>query len=213
MELQSTIGLYSDRAHYLQQANLIIWEELPMANKAAIECVDRLLKLLLRNQSPFGGKIFLGLRDFRQVAPVIQGGGPSACFDASIQSSALWPQFTLLRLHRPIRNSSDPEYSLWVDQVGEGTLGSEDIQLPFIDQLASFDAIIAFLFPSEILLNPQEVCKKSFLSPLNWLVDEFNSLMLNQIPFNEGMSYSKYAIEKIRGPFTNSIISGSSYIF
>lgn len=213
MELQSTIGLYSNRAHYLQQANLIIWEELPMANKAAIECVDSLLKLLLRNQAPFGGKIFLGLGDFRQVAPVVQGGGPSACFDASVQSSALWPQFTLLRLHRPIRNSSDPEYSLWVDQVGEGTLESEDIQLPFIDQLGSFDAIIAFLFPSEILLDPQEVCKRSFLSPLNRLVDEFNSLMLDQIPFNEGMYYSKFAIEKIRGPFANSIISGSSYIF
>ena len=186
MELQSSIGVHSDRARYLQQASLIVWEELPMANKAAIECVNSLLQLIQGNQLPFGGKVFLGLGDFRQVAPVVKGCGPSACFDASIQSSTIWPHFTILHLYEPIRNANDPEYSLWVDQVGEGGFESEDIHLPYIGQLGSFDAIIAFLFPSEILLNPKEVCKRAFLSPLNRFVDEFNNLMLNEIPFHQG---------------------------
>lgn len=188
MELQSSLSVISDRAKYLHQAKLIIWEELPMANKAAVECVNSFLQQLEGNILPFGGKLFLGLGDFRQVAPVVKGGGPRACYDASIRSSDIWKHFTVLRLHQPIRNASDPAYSLWVDDIGEGTTGSDEseIEISMINQLKSFDEIIAFLFPPEVLLNPQEVSRRSFLSPLNRFVDEFNTLVLDKIPFIEG---------------------------
>lgn len=67
MELQSSLSVISDRAKYLHQAKLIIWEELPMVNKAAVECVNSFLQQLEGNILPFGGKLFLGLGDFRQV--------------------------------------------------------------------------------------------------------------------------------------------------
>ena len=41
-DLHSKIDPFSDRARYLAAADLIVWEELPTANKAAVECVDRL---------------------------------------------------------------------------------------------------------------------------------------------------------------------------
>jgi hypothetical protein len=37
-DLQSTISVFSGRAEVLRHAALIVWEEFPMANKAAIEC-------------------------------------------------------------------------------------------------------------------------------------------------------------------------------
>ena len=80
---------HSDRAELLRAAGLIVWEELPMANKACLQAVDALLRLLCNTNKPFGGKPFVGVGDFRQVAPVVRGGGLSAVIDASIRTSNL----------------------------------------------------------------------------------------------------------------------------
>lgn len=103
------LSIRSDRARFLSQAKLIIWEEMPMANKAAVECADMFMRLLMDQDKPFGGKVFLGLGDFRQVAPVVKGCGPTATYQASIRSSHLWPNFKILRLEIPVCNASDPE--------------------------------------------------------------------------------------------------------
>lgn len=43
------------------------------------------------NDLPFGGKLFVGLGDFRQVAPVVRGSsGPTATLNNSIRTSELW---------------------------------------------------------------------------------------------------------------------------
>ena len=58
-----------------------------MANKAAIEYADYLMQQVMRNDLPFGNKTFLGLGDFRQVAPVLRDvTAPAAVFDSSIRS-------------------------------------------------------------------------------------------------------------------------------
>jgi hypothetical protein len=60
-----------------------------MANKAAFEAVDSLLYSLTASPLPFGGKILIAVGDFRQVAPVVKGGGLSAAIDTSIYTSHL----------------------------------------------------------------------------------------------------------------------------
>jgi PIF1-like helicase len=71
-DLVSKISIFSGRAELLRRADLIVWEEFPMANKAAIECADSLLRQIMGNGLPFGNKTFLALGDFRQVAPVLR---------------------------------------------------------------------------------------------------------------------------------------------
>jgi len=70
--LVSKISVFSGQAEVIRRAALIVWGEFPMANKAAIECVDVLLRHVMRNGLPFGGKTSLALGDFRQVAPVLR---------------------------------------------------------------------------------------------------------------------------------------------
>jgi len=53
-----------------------------MSNRAAIECTNALLQLLLGNMRLFSAKIIVGLGDFRQVALVVRNGGPTGSFDA-----------------------------------------------------------------------------------------------------------------------------------
>jgi len=107
MELQSRIGPNSDQAQFLLNVEIIFWEELPMSNRAAIECTNALLQLLMGNMRPFGAKIIVGLGDFRQVASVVRNGGQTGSLDASIRSSWLWKHFHMLRLHEPVRNAHD----------------------------------------------------------------------------------------------------------
>ena len=75
-ELVSKDSTFSGRANVLRQAALIVWEEFPMANKAAIECVDCLLRQIMSNDLPFRNKAFLALGNFRQVAPVLRNENP-----------------------------------------------------------------------------------------------------------------------------------------
>ena len=114
--LASNISLHSAGAELFGKAVLIVCEEFPMANKASIKCVNQLLRIIMNNH-PFGGKLFLALGDFHQVAPVIRNcSGPIAAYQSSIRSSFLWNNFQILNLDEPIRNASDPQYPAWIDQ-------------------------------------------------------------------------------------------------
>jgi hypothetical protein len=183
MGLESKIGPHSARAELLRQAHLIIWEELPMARKAVLECANQLLQDIMGNQLPFGGKTFVGLGDFRQVAPVVRGcSGPSATLNSSIRSSYLWSHFKILRLTVPIRYAGDPVYAQWVDQVGDGLPPYEaTVDLKHLEHLDDMEAAARFLFLDESLATSEAAVRRAFLSPFNARVDIFNQLMLDTI--------------------------------
>jgi hypothetical protein len=73
----------------IRNATAIIWDEMPMANKAAWECVDKLCRRVMNiYDKPFGGIPFIGLRGLR---PFI--------------------------LTTSIRSGDDPEYISSVDDI------------------------------------------------------------------------------------------------
>ena len=162
---------------------------MPMAHKSALECTDQLYRTITGNNIPFGGKVFLGIGDFRQVAPVVRGAGKSETINASIRSSQLWPFFSHLKLYAPIRNASDLDYATWVDTIGQGNnLADEyNVSLDKITNVSDLEEAIQFLYPTEILNNAIQSIHNSFLSPLNIFVNEFNDAILNRFPGDEGM--------------------------
>jgi len=186
--LVSKISLFSGRAEVLRRSALIVWEEFPMANKAAIECADHLMREIMSVDQPFGNKTFLALGDFRQVAPVLRNvTAPAAVFDSSIRSSSLWTHFQILHLTQPIRNAGDPAYATWVDQIGDGVPPFDrDISLQHLSQVETMDQAADFLFPPDVLADSTRATRHSYLSPYNARVDEFNQLMMNRIPGAEG---------------------------
>ena len=106
-----------------------------MANKAAIECADQLLRSLMDVPLPFGGKV-----------PVARGvTGPSAAFQSSIRSSYLWQHFQVLPLTIPISTASDPEYSDWIDTIGEGY--EQHPHLRLLQRVQTVPNAIDFCFP------------------------------------------------------------------
>jgi PIF1-like helicase len=167
-----------------------------MANRIAIECVDKLLKSLKQSNLPFGGMPFIGIGDFRQTAPIVRGTtADSIIFENSIKSSDLWKYFRLYQLREPVRMADDPEYDLWVEQIGNGTIGNAYDNSNFskvnlhgmLDQIASIEEAFGFLFGAADIDNPSScLCNSSFLSPLNASVNAFNSLVISKMSTQEG---------------------------
>ena len=189
--LESNIPPLSNRADLIRNATVIVWDELPMAHRAAVECVDRLCKMLKNSDKPFGGIPFIGVGDFRQVAPVVPNGGETATVLASIKSSDLWRKFELISLHFPIRSATDPTFTHLVDTIGEDT-SRRRVNVANFPLTHSIDDIAAFLFPPDVLSDVDECLARAFLSVLNVDVDTFNYRMLQAVPGEEGTKHNQY---------------------
>ena len=87
----------SHTSDLIRNMSLIIWDEFPNANVAVIESVDDLCRRINSCGRPFGGISFVGVGDFRQIAPVVKGQGSVATFLASVKSSSLWLRFRQLQ--------------------------------------------------------------------------------------------------------------------
>ncbi|CAG8821200.1 18985_t:CDS:2, partial [Gigaspora margarita] len=147
------INLNSERTKLIQESTIITWDELPMVHKGNIESVDILLCELCNYNAPFSRKIFIGIGDFCQVAPVIPNARRIATILESIKLSTIWNLFETYNLQQPVRDASDPEFSKFMDDVGDGING-EDISLSLLNSTNDLNKAINFIFPINILNNP-----------------------------------------------------------
>jgi hypothetical protein len=69
--------------------SLIIWDEVAMTKRQAVEALDRTLQDITGCGSPFGGKIVVFGGNFRQVLPVVRHGTRSQIVNATLQKSYL----------------------------------------------------------------------------------------------------------------------------
>jgi len=164
-----------------------------MADRSALECVNELSQALTGKDERFGGKIFLGICDFRQTAPIARVAIKTETIKASIVSSPLWPSLSILDLYQPIRNDSDPEHARWVDEIcqGSGTRDETEISLDMIPNVDGIEDAIQYLYPPGTLAAPEERFRNSFLSPFNFYVDMFNESMLERLPNEKGTHYAR----------------------
>jgi hypothetical protein len=145
----------------------------------------------MKCDAPFGGIAFVGIGDFRQVAPVVKGTGCTPALLASVKSSPIWPSFHLFELHLLIRTGRDPGYTDVLDNAGENYI-DDKVCLNILEAVFSIDECVQFLFPLDVLANPLASLKRAFLSPKNLQVDEFNSCVLNKLLGEECLSTSVY---------------------
>jgi len=64
----------SGTAKLLRKASLIIWDEVAMTKRQAVEALDRSLRDIMSCDMAFGGNVMLFGGDFRQVLPVVPRG-------------------------------------------------------------------------------------------------------------------------------------------
>ena len=164
-----------------------------MANRTVLGCVEEVCRIAMGNNKPFGGKVIILLGDVHQTCPVIHSGTRVQIIDASIKSSPLWPLFTILRLNIPIRNVEDPEFSAFVDSIGDGS--HFEIPLDMCETMSNQDDIIDFVYPSHTLTDPTSCLRRAILCPTNAQVDVYNDIITSKV---EGIQCTYLAADTLQ---------------
>ena len=108
----------------LSETSIIIWDEVPMQHKNAVDAVNRTIQDLLGNNSPFGGITVLFGGGFRQTLPVIPHGLRQQFVAASLRKSSIWQHVKMHYLHQNMHLEQSPdmqEFARWLLEVGAGT--------------------------------------------------------------------------------------------
>ena len=194
-----------DKAKVIQECCLIVWDECTMANKKAVEAVDRTLRDIRRDERHMGNVTFLFSGDFRQTLPVIPRGTRTDEIRASLKRSYLWPRIEQLKLTVNMRaqlggHSNAQEFSDVLLKIGDGILPEENDQITLPETLgrvvSSEDELISSVFGnvSEIPRIDQEnswLWERAILCPRNDQVTAINEKMLSAIVGDE-VVYTSY---------------------
>ena len=202
-------------AKVIIDATMIVWDEAPMGHRHLLEGLDRLLRDLMLNQRPFGGKLVILCGDFRQVLPVVPHGSRSQITAASFKRSPLWKHFQVRHLTENMRIGSNPtlkQFDDWLLNLGNGELPimekPDKIEIPNsllfpIDDTSletskiSLIQFIECIFPdmnAKLAGPPQHwiewIAERAILAPKNSTVDSISSLISEQFPGEAHILYS-----------------------
>ncbi|RZB42938.1 ATP-dependent DNA helicase PIF1 [Glycine soja] len=112
----------SQVAELLNQTNLIIWDEAPMAHKFCFEALDQTLRDIIKEK-----KIPIKFLEAK--------GNRSDIINATINSSYLWPSCEVLILTKNMRLQSNAQsiddqettkFAKWILDIGDGVIGSHN---------------------------------------------------------------------------------------
>lgn len=128
-----TIHLKSEKILVLKHASTIIIDEISMVRADTFDKIDRILKVINRNNYPFGGKQLLLFGDLFQLPPIANkaeyeylydryGGVHFFCSDAFRQSDFQCRELTINH-----RQNEDAEFFELLNRVRDGTFTPKDI--------------------------------------------------------------------------------------
>ena len=124
-----------DIAELIKRTSLIIWDEALMPGMYVFECLDRLLRDIIKSVSkergllPFGGITVLLGGDFRQILSVVSLGHRADIVSLCIAHARLWLSATIFILQQTMclnqGNTEEERENLklfadWVLKIGDG---------------------------------------------------------------------------------------------
>lgn len=129
----SAMKLDSEEANVIREARLIIIDEVSMMHVDLFNMTDRMLRTLMKKDELMGGKLVIFMHDFKQLLPVVPGGGKSHILSACVFDSEIWGQVTKLTLESNMRVQklidANPEreielksHAKWLLDLGNGDL-------------------------------------------------------------------------------------------
>ncbi|UYV62965.1 hypothetical protein LAZ67_2002653 [Cordylochernes scorpioides] len=169
-----------------------------MAPKDALRCINNLLKEIMQNEKPLGGKTIVFGGDFRQTLPVVPHGTQAAIVDSSIKFHPLRKKFNILKLDNNIR-SIDPEFSAWLLKLGNGELtndlglDSDTFEIP--SEMVCNGDLVKEIYGDKLLPSDfEQYTDKAILCPRNVDVDDINNRVLDIL---EGDSITYFSSDSI----------------
>ena len=189
----------------LQQTSIIIWDEVPMQHKYAVDAVDRTIRDLLGKDSPFGGITVLFGGDFRQTLPVIPHGLREQIVAASLRRSHLWQHVEMHYLHQNMRLEQSPDmlqFAQWLLQIGAGSqvdIHTQNITVPdnMICTDNSIEGLIDQIYPDirHGQKDDQYFLDRNILACTNDAVRDLNSKVLEMFPGEMHVLFSADSVQ------------------
>ncbi|XP_046417440.1 uncharacterized protein LOC124178246 [Neodiprion fabricii] len=178
LQKEGTIFTNATMKKKIRSIDVIIWDECSMIPKIAIELIDRTLKDIMEDASPFGGKTIILGGDFRQVLPVVKRGGKQQIIEETIKYSTLWSIFEKLSLKKNMRAKEDAaKFSEWLLNIGNG-----EVELFVPEKEIQSNNLIDDLYPRNLPLD--ELTNRAILAPLNVEVNQLNTEILRRMDGN-----------------------------
>ncbi|XP_076030474.1 ATP-dependent DNA helicase Pif1-like [Oratosquilla oratoria] len=173
-------------AHNMFKIPLMEYNEVPtcaikknteMANKNTIAALDITLRDILDVDRFMGGVPFVCAGDFRQILPVIRGGGKNDELDYCIKSSYFWKELLKLELTENVRpDANDDENKRFTEkllEIGAGDSGKIGVVVKNWEELVER---IYDNFEGDHL-NVSYFEKRTIISPTNDDVEEINRMV------------------------------------
>lgn len=146
-----------------------------------------------------------------QVAPVVRFGGRTAICKASLRTQAIFKHFEILKLKVSMRQRNDPTFSVFLDSIGDD-FEHDTVDLGRLRHTASVPDTIDFVFPPEVLEQPDECIRRAILSPFNVYVDEFNSTILASVRGEAKTYFSSDSVEEDDGNTVDTVVSDPEFL-
>jgi PIF1-like helicase len=126
---------------------------------------------------------------------VVRLGGRTAITNASIRTQPIFNKFEILRLNTSMRQASDPDFSSFLDSIGDNHL-HQSVDLGRLSHTQSMQECFDFVFPADITCQSEKCIERAILSPFNQYVDQFNNTILDHLPGDTVTYFSSDHIEE-----------------
>jgi hypothetical protein len=104
--------------NWLRGISMFIWDEISMAHKWSLDCVDRLLKDIHASEKTFGGVTMVLAGDMRQLLPIHRFAPDPAVY--SLLTCSWFKDTIRLCLNQNMRSSGDAMWTQFVTRIGNG---------------------------------------------------------------------------------------------
>ena len=194
----SSMKTNSQNAKRIHNASLLIIDETSMLSIHSLRVIDQLLKEIMNNNRPFGGKVLILGGDFRQTANIVPHGTVTDIIEMCIKNSQLWSHVTRRSLITNMRSSGEENFNAWLLKVGNGNEINKHIELDknLIEIPKSMlieENIVAEIFGRQLCFKTAtevlETSKKIILTSKNDTAAKLNEEILNLIIDTEEKSY------------------------
>ncbi|XP_076060335.1 ATP-dependent DNA helicase Pif1-like [Oratosquilla oratoria] len=162
-----------------------------MANKNAITALDITMRDVLGNDLFMGGVVFVCAGDFRQILPVVRGGGRGDEIDSCIRSSYFWSSLTHLELTKNVRlkNNDVLNRGFAEDLLKLGVTPSDEYEFPlnFGVLVDSREELVNTVYSNleDNFLNVSYFEKRVIITPTNDDVDCVNNIVFKRLKNEE----------------------------
>lgn len=120
----SFVKLQSTQAEDLRKSAVLMIDEVSQMSTYSLRVIDLLLRALMYNDEPLGGKTVVFGRDFRQLFSVVPNGQRTHIVAASVTPNPLWSGLQRLELIQKMHAQHDVAFSNWLLELGCGSLSA-----------------------------------------------------------------------------------------